>query len=57
MQVLGCERIELVEVDILALYLERAVIHAMPPFGAGVAETAHLEAPERFEGDLFGSTA
>ncbi len=53
MQVFHRQRIDRFQVDVFAFDPERAVMHAVPPNGMGVAEPFHVKPAKRFEGDLF----
>ena len=53
MQIFGRERIKRFEINVLSLLNGAAMIHAMPPFGMGVAKAAHLKAAKRFKAKLL----
>ena len=57
MQVFRRQRVAIRQHDVFAFDPERAVVHAVAPLGAGVAQPAHLEPAQRFESNLFGRTA
>ena len=53
MEILRLKRIELVELDILALRFQGAGMEPVPPIGIGLSQSPHLEARQRLERQLL----
>jgi hypothetical protein len=53
MEILRLKRIELVELDILALRFQGAGMETVPPIGIDLSQSPHLEARQRLERHLL----